>query len=111
MQSILILATLFIPPTFDYTPADMARARQAADMKKFVGPRLPSPPRSHSIKADRPQTAKSHTPSPTSRNRQVPEGRTYFDGPLLKNAKGEVIGQRSGCRPCWAVRAGIHYRR
>lgn len=113
---VLTSPLLASPPR--YTSEERARARSEAIansiQSKFVGPRLPPPPtpKSESL-ADtlhRPTRTKP-TPPPPTRNRQVPQPRTYFDGKYFRTADGGVIAQRSGCRPCWMVRAGLHYRR
>jgi hypothetical protein len=121
MKPIPFLAFIFLtspllasPPR--YTSEERARARSEAIansiQSKFVGPRLPTAGTSESF-ADtlhRPPKKPKQTPPPT-RNRQVPPPRTYFDGKYFRDENGGVIAQKSGCRPCWMVRAGLHYRR
>jgi hypothetical protein len=121
MKPIPFLAFIFLtspllasPPR--YTSEERASARSEAIansiQSKFVGPRLPTAGTSESL-ADtlhRPPKKPKQTPPPT-RNRQVPPPRTYFDGKYFRDENGGVIAQKSGCRPCWMVRAGLHYRR
>jgi hypothetical protein len=111
---VLTSPLLASPPR--YTSEERARARSEAIansiQSKFVGPRLPTASKSESLAdtLNRP-TRKKPAPPPPTRNRQVPPPRTYFDGKYFRTADGGVIAQKSGCRPCWMVRAGLHYRR
>ena len=119
MRVILLLTLLLTQTIFasDYTPFQRAEAERIARSKtEFVGPRLPPKPKSESLadtlhRPPRPSKKPKPTPPPPTRNRQVPPPRTYFDGKYFRDANGGVIAQKSGCRPCWMVRAGLHYRR
>jgi hypothetical protein len=115
--ALLLLTSPLLAADFTYTPTQRADAERIARSKtQFVGPRLPTTKKSESLATSihrPPPTArppKKPAPPPT-RNRQVPPPRTYFDGKYFRDENGGVIAQKSGCRPCWMVRAGLHYRR
>jgi hypothetical protein len=115
--ALLILTSPILAADFTYTTTQRADAERIARSKtKFVGPRLPPTKKSDSLATSihRPPPAarppKKPKP-PAVRNRQVPPPRTYFDGKYFRDENGGVIAQKSGCRPCWMVRAGLHYRR
>ena len=117
--ALILLTQPIFASTHTYTSTQRAEAERIARSKtQFVGPRLPSTKKSDSLAdtihrpppAPRPPKKPKQTPPPT-RNRQVPPPRTYFDGKYFRDANGGVIAQKSNCRPCWMVRAGLHYRR
>lgn len=109
---ILMSPLLASPPR--YTSEERASARSEAIansiQSKFVGPRLPTASKSESL-ADTLHRPHKKPKPPAVRNRQVPPPRTTFDGKYFRDENGGVIAQKSNCRPCWMVRAGLHYRR
>lgn len=113
----LLLTSPLLAATHTYTPEQRSEAERIARSKtEFVGPRLPPTKKSDSLadtlhRPPRPPKKPKPTPPPPTRNRQVPPPRTYFDGKYFRDENGGVIAQKSGCRPCWMVRAGLHYRR
>lgn len=115
--ALLLLTQPIFAADYTYTPSQRADAERIARSKtEFVGPRLPPTKKSESLATSihrpPPKPKKPRpTPPPPTRNRQVPPPRTTFDGKYFRNADGGVIAQKSGCRPCWMVRAGLHYRR
>ena len=120
--ALLLLTSPLLAATHTYTPSQRAEAERITRSKtQFVGPRLPPTKKSDSLATSihrpppAPRQPKKPKPTPPpaarNRNRQVPPPRTYFDGKYFRDENGGVIAQKSGCRPCWMVRAGLHYRR
>lgn len=108
-----VILLLFTSTAFasSFTPEQRADAERVARSKtQFVGPRLPrvkkSKTESLGESIHKPQVAKVTRPKPAPKPKHP-----SFDGTYFYNADGGVIGMRTRCRPCWMVKAGLHYRR